>query len=198
VTGPRRTSPVPRTTFWPFRAHYAEGFFNARFRFPGAFRGLRRLNSGSTPSCPALRQVLADDACRGLATSHSLRTGQLFRPASHPASRPRTGASLPGTRTSPRARPTLAGCLSCHLVTSCHRMRPSVMAPKLLGTRSRVPYKSQHHVLAPFTPDTAWPAARLAARLIPGHPYDPGSDVVVLTFDASSEGSLSLNSVVHT
>ena len=40
---------------------------------------------------------------------HTLRTGQLFRPASHPASRPRTGASLPGTRTSPRARSTLAG-----------------------------------------------------------------------------------------
>jgi hypothetical protein len=40
--------------------------------------------------------------------SHSLRTGQLFHPASHPASRPRTGVSLPRTRTSPGARPSLA------------------------------------------------------------------------------------------
>src|SRR5439155_23249455 len=32
-----------------------------------------------------------------------------IRPASHPASRPRTGASLPGTRTSPRTGLTPAG-----------------------------------------------------------------------------------------
>jgi len=56
----------------------------------------------------------------GLAPSHLLRTGQLFRPASHPASRPRTGASLPGTRMSPRTRSSLAGCLSSRSITSCH------------------------------------------------------------------------------
>src|SRR5271157_5129804 len=39
-----------------------------------------------------------------------LRTGQLLGPASHPASRPRTGASLPGTLASPRTGLTPAGC----------------------------------------------------------------------------------------
>jgi len=135
VTGPRRISPVPRTAFCPFRAHYAGGFLGTRFRFSGAFPGLRRLNNGSTPSCPALRQVLADDACSGLATSHSLRTGQLFRPASHPASRPRTGASLPGIRTSPRARPSLAGCLSSRFSRHVIWITPSATTPKPLGTR---------------------------------------------------------------
>ena len=39
-----------------------------------------------------------------------LRTGQLFHPASNPASRPRTGASLPGTLASPRTGLAPAGC----------------------------------------------------------------------------------------
>ena len=33
---------------------------------------------------------------------HSLQTGQLFHPASNPASRPRTGVSLPGAQTPTR------------------------------------------------------------------------------------------------
>lgn len=39
-----------------------------------------------------------------------LRTGQLLDPASHPASRPRTGALLPGTLASPRTGLAPAGC----------------------------------------------------------------------------------------
>ena len=39
-----------------------------------------------------------------------LRTGQLLGPASNPASRPRTGASLPGTLASPRTGLAPAGC----------------------------------------------------------------------------------------
>src|SRR5271156_1670408 len=39
-----------------------------------------------------------------------LRTGQLLGPAPHPASRPRTGALLPGTLASPRTGLTPAGC----------------------------------------------------------------------------------------
>jgi len=39
-----------------------------------------------------------------------LRTGQLLGPASHPASRPRTGALLPGTLASPRTGLAPAGC----------------------------------------------------------------------------------------
>jgi len=38
-----------------------------------------------------------------------LRTGQLIHPASHPASRRRTGASLPGTLASPRTGLAPAG-----------------------------------------------------------------------------------------
>ncbi len=45
-------------------------------------------------------------------------------------------------------------------------------------TGSRVPHKSQHHVLAPFTPDTAWPRARQLARLIRGMGPAPRSDVI--------------------
>src|ERR1039458_4264856 len=60
-----------------------------------------------------------------------LRTGQLLRPASHPASRPRTGASLPGTLASPRTGLSPAG--SPQLVAWLrHDNLLVVMAPKLL------------------------------------------------------------------
>jgi len=51
---PRRASPVPRTTFWPFHALYAGRFLGTRSRFPGAFRGLRPFGTGSAPPCSAL------------------------------------------------------------------------------------------------------------------------------------------------
>jgi hypothetical protein len=53
ATGPRRLSPVPRTTIRTFNAPYAGGFFSARFRIPGTFHGLRRHANGSAPSSPA-------------------------------------------------------------------------------------------------------------------------------------------------
>ena len=58
--------------------------------------------------------------------------------------------------------------------------------------------KARHHAHAPLTPDTAWPGTRQPARLIPGQSLGPGSDVIQLLYDASSEGSLSLVFVVHT
>jgi hypothetical protein len=37
ATGPRRLSPVPRTTIRTFNAQYAGGFLSARSRIPDAF-----------------------------------------------------------------------------------------------------------------------------------------------------------------
>jgi hypothetical protein len=60
-----------------------------------------------------------------------LRTGQSLRPASHPASRPRTGASLPGTLASPQTGLAPAG--HPQLVARLrHNNLLVVMAPKLL------------------------------------------------------------------
>ncbi|MCA1707041.1 MAG: hypothetical protein LC808_28755 [Actinobacteria bacterium] len=56
ATGPRRLSPVPKTTIRTFNAQYAGGFLSARSQIPGAFHGLRRAPSGSAPSPPAHRR----------------------------------------------------------------------------------------------------------------------------------------------
>ena len=65
AAGPRRLSPVPRTTIRTFNAQYAGGFFSARFRIPGAFHGLRRRLNGSAPSHCRQPGGLLDDACSG-------------------------------------------------------------------------------------------------------------------------------------
>src|SRR3990170_1200814 len=62
-----------------------------------------------------------------------LRTGRLFHLASHPASRPRTEASLPGTLASPRAGLPPAGCRE--LVARLRRLPPFSLAPELLDAR---------------------------------------------------------------
>ena len=62
-----------------------------------------------------------------------LRTGHLLRPASNPASRPRTGASLPGTLASPRTGLAPAGCPQLIAWLRHHNMNLLVvMASKLL------------------------------------------------------------------
>src|SRR5664280_3701534 len=62
-----------------------------------------------------------------------LRTGHLLHPASNPASRPRTGASLPGTLASPRTGLAPAGCPQLVAWLRHHNMNLLVvMAPKLL------------------------------------------------------------------
>jgi hypothetical protein len=61
-----------------------------------------------------------------------LRTGQLLHPASHPASQPRTEASLPRTLASPRTGLTPAGCLELHARLHHHNLLV-VTAPELLG-----------------------------------------------------------------
>ena len=48
----RRISPVPRTTFWPFRAPCAGRFLDTRSKIPGVVHGLRPLGKGSTPPAP--------------------------------------------------------------------------------------------------------------------------------------------------
>jgi hypothetical protein len=112
--GPRRASPVPRTTFWPFNAPYAGEFLGTRSRFLGAFRGLRPLPMDSALSWSALRRGKVTTLARA---SLPLQTGQLLAPsqglcrsASTAGSRPTPGAVLPGTLASPRARLALAGC----------------------------------------------------------------------------------------
>src|SRR5664280_2844216 len=68
-----------------------------------------------------------------------LRTGHLLRPASNPASRPRTGASLPGTLASPRTGLAPAGCPQLVAWLRHHNMiLLVVMAPKLLDA---LPYR---------------------------------------------------------
>src|SRR6266540_7406810 len=93
VAGPRRLSRVPRTTIRTFNAQYAGGFLSARSWTQSAFRGLRRYVTGSAPSPPARRRVYLTTLAQA---SLTLQTARSLRPASHPASRPRTGASLPG------------------------------------------------------------------------------------------------------
>ena len=62
-----------------------------------------------------------------------LRTGHLLHPASNPASRPRTGASLPGTLASPRTGLAPAGCPQLIAWLRHHNMYLLVvMASKLL------------------------------------------------------------------
>jgi hypothetical protein len=62
-----------------------------------------------------------------------LRTGQLLDPAPHPASRPRTGASLPGTLASPRTGLSPAGCPQLGDWLRHHNINLLVvMAPNLL------------------------------------------------------------------
>ena len=62
-----------------------------------------------------------------------LRTGQSLGPAPNPASRPRTGASLPGTLASPRTGLTPAGCPQHVDWLRHHSMNlPVVMTPNLL------------------------------------------------------------------
>ena len=114
--GPRRLSRVPRTTIRTFNAQYAGGFLSARSRIPDAFHGLRRRLTGSAPSTPARRR----DRLTTLAqASLTLQTARSLRPASHPASRPRTGPSLPRTQASPRTGLAPAGHPEPVAPTSC-------------------------------------------------------------------------------
>src|SRR5664280_562238 len=91
-----------------------------------------------------------------------LRTGHLLRPASNPASRPRTGASLPGTLASPRTGPPPAGCPQLVAWLRHHNMDLLVvMAPKLLDALPEVPFRGRQLSRAPCCPD------RLPRRIAP-------------------------------
>ena len=106
TAGPRRLSRVPTMTVRAFNAHYAGGFLSARSWNKDAFHGLRRVASDSAPSCPHQSRVRMTTLTQA---SLTLQTARSLRPASHPTSRSRTGASLPGTQASPRTGLAPAG-----------------------------------------------------------------------------------------
>jgi hypothetical protein len=82
-------------------------------RFPWPSPWANRLG---TLSFPARRRVRLTTLTRA---SLTLQTARSLRPASHPTSRSRTGASLPGTRASPRTGLTPAGHRELVAPTSC-------------------------------------------------------------------------------
>jgi hypothetical protein len=105
ATGPRRLSPVPRTTIRPFNAHNAGG---SSAPAPGS-QAPSMAFAVHTPARHPLFPPNGGSLTTLAQASLALRTGRSLRPASHPASRPRTGASLPRTRASPRTGLTPAG-----------------------------------------------------------------------------------------
>ena len=117
ATGPRRLSRVPRTTIRtfsaPIRRRVPQRPLLEQGRFPWPSPCADGLGSLLThPQAGPL-----DDASPGL---HSrCRPHNRSRPAPHPASRPRTGASLPGTQASPRTGLTPAGRPELIASTSC-------------------------------------------------------------------------------
>jgi hypothetical protein len=115
-SGSRRLSWVPTTTVRTFNAQYAGGFLSAHSWTKNAFRGLRRERTGSAPS---LSRLSAGRLTTLTQASLTLQTARSLRPASHPASRLRTGASLPGTQASPRTGLTPAGHRELIAPTSC-------------------------------------------------------------------------------
>jgi hypothetical protein len=164
ATGPRRLSPVPRTTVRPFNAQYAGGFLGARSRIPGAFHGLRRRRTGSAPPLP---RPQAGSLTTLAQASLALQTGRLLRPASHPASRPRTGASLPGTRASPRTGLTPAG--RPELVARLrHVGLLSFTAPEQSGRTRRRQHRRVGTWVSTVTALPALAAARRPFREAPG------------------------------
>ena len=88
------------------RPRLAGGFLSARFWIPGAFHGLRRRLNGSAPPLPRSQTGRLTTLAQA---SLTLQTARSHPPRFTPASRPRTGASLPGTQTSPRTGLTPAG-----------------------------------------------------------------------------------------
>jgi hypothetical protein len=106
ATGPRRLSRVPTTTIRTFNAQYAGGSISA---LPS------RLGDGEGHGkCSCSRSLLGRPKggfCLTTLTQASLtlHTARSLRPASHPTSRSRTGASLPGTQASPRTGLAPAG-----------------------------------------------------------------------------------------
>ena len=113
ASGPRRVSPVPRTTFWPFNALYAGEFLGTRSRFLGCF-------PWPSPFRYGLGSLLVRLSTGNLTTltraSLPLQTGQLLAPfqglrcsASTAGSHPTPGAVLSRTLASPRTRLALAG-----------------------------------------------------------------------------------------
>jgi hypothetical protein len=104
--GPRRLSPVPRTTIRTFNAQYAGGFLGARSRTGAPSMAFAVDEPARHPLFPPSRRVALR---RSLGLHSRCRPRGRIRPAPHPASRPRAGASLPGTQASPRTGLTPAG-----------------------------------------------------------------------------------------
>jgi len=131
---PRRASPVPRTTFWPFHALYAGRFLGTRSRIPGAVHGLRPSETGSAPPCSAIRRTGITTLVRlhsrcGPASCHRLHAVSSFR--FDAGISPDAGNQLPGTLASPRTGLAPAGCPQL-VARLRHRDLLVVVAPELL------------------------------------------------------------------
>src|SRR5918994_6090245 len=144
ATGPRRLSPVPRTTVRTFSAHYAGGFIGARSRNWGAFHGLRRGRSGSAPShrpkaarLTTLARGFTHVADRAVASA-PLRTRPLGHARGH---RYRGSGHLPGPDSHRRAALSLS--LGYVMSDSFLSWRPSFWAHRAEGEADLM---SEYHV----------------------------------------------------
>src|SRR5918994_4257912 len=116
ATGPRRLSPVPRTTVRTFNAQYAGGFLGARSRFRGAFHGLRRGRTGSAPSLSRPRAGRLTTLARA---SLTLQTARSHRPRFAPdLSATHGGLATGDPGISPDRTFTGGPPRACRLVTS--------------------------------------------------------------------------------
>jgi hypothetical protein len=113
AAGPRRASPVPRSTVQPFRSPYAGEFLGTRSRTRSAFHGLhspkRARLSLALPAGRSRMTALQDSLD---ATDQSLATPPIEGrdiPLRRTGSHPPPGTSLPGTLASPRTGLTPAG-----------------------------------------------------------------------------------------
>jgi hypothetical protein len=125
-TGPKRVSPVPRTTIRPFHAPYAGGSLNDRPRTRIVFHGLHQSAKGSAPSLRHQQVARHNDAagfascCGPASRSTPLRT----RPHGHARGFLYQGPwCLPGPDSHRQA--VLSFSLSYVMTTSLLSQRPS-------------------------------------------------------------------------
>jgi hypothetical protein len=125
----RRISPVPGTTFRPFRASCAGRFLATRSKFPGVVRGLRPLGKGSTPPRPPHGRT----GVTTLQASRDVTDWSVAPPRFAPGLSTTHGGFTTGTPASPRTGLAPAGCPQLIAWLRHHNSNLLVvMAPKLL------------------------------------------------------------------
>src|SRR5690606_15317277 len=190
--GPRRPSPVPRTTLRPFHPPYAGRFSNARSRLPNAFHGLRPTETGSAPPRPPSggikqrRRRLRLMPPTGRSHAPEGRLSLHFDAAlSNDA-----GSEPPGTPASPRTGLAPAGCPEldarlhpanlldlyerpsrwthlCYAITERHRRRPAP-ARRLGGQHPAKRAYRQRRMLVVTDPGIAQQSRGWAQREVTG------------------------------